>query len=117
MPFTEPPSYADEDQERFSNFVGQYGVLEPITYTDNVATKFGNVPAWDCIFWRLDGDKLVPHSGIRIFAKKLVAQLNVAHRVKSPIAGEVIKEGNSIRITTAPPTVMQYLEELYTAQR
>lgn len=114
MPFTEPPSYDDENLEKFSNFVGKYGILEPVTYVDQVNTKFGTVPAWDCIFWELDQDKLVPHSGIRIFAKRLIQQLNVAKRVDSPIAGEVVKDGNSTRITVAPPTVMQFMEELYT---
>lgn len=112
MPFTSAPDY-DAEQVRFADLEGQYGVLEPTEVIPSVETRFGFRPAVDCIFWRLEGDVLIPVSGIRIFSKKLIESLTVALRTKSAIAGEVYKDGQSTRIRNAPPKVMEYMGELY----
>lgn len=91
MTFTAPPTTGE--MEKLSDFIGQYGVLEPIhPKLFEQRTRFGTAGAvWDCILWVLEKDKLVPHTGIRIFNKRMVSTLDVAAKTNAPIAGLIQK--------------------------
>ena len=113
MPFTEPPSY-DQNRETWPSFVGETVIVEPIKKLEQVETRYGKQDAYECIVWVLTDDQaLLPHAGIRIFNSRIVAQLEVAHRVQSPIPGIVQREGNSIQLVAASPEIQEILSRLW----
>lgn len=112
MPFTQPPKY-DQDRETWPDFVGETVIVEPVKKLHDVPTRYGNQDAYESIVWVLRGNTLEPHAGVRIFNQRLVSQLEVADRMKSPIPGVVSKEGNSVRLTPATEEIEQYLSSLW----
>lgn len=85
MSFTAPPEY--DEISRLTDYVGQYGILEPVTKEHDLRAKFGLTDAWDCIVWTYEDGDLTPHTGIRVFNKRLMRQLDAAHKANAPIVG------------------------------
>lgn len=85
MSFTSPPQY--DEVERLADYIGQYGILEPVDKEHDIRAKFGLTDAWDCILWTYETGQLVPHTGIRVFNKRLMRQLDAAHKANAPIVG------------------------------
>ncbi len=112
MPFTNPPKY-DQDRETWPDFVGETVIVEPIKKHTNVPTRYGAQDCYESIVWVLRGNSLEPHAGVRIFNQRIVSQLEVAHRMSSPIPGVVAKDGNSVRLTDATPEITEYLSQLW----
>ena len=109
--FVQPPDY--EQTERWSDMIGKYGVLEPFDHLRNAQTRYGPKEAWDCTFWELVDDELIPHLGIRIFNKKICQALALAEKLDTGIAGEVIQDGTTIKIVPCNDKVTAFMGELF----
>lgn len=111
MPFTQTPQY--EDREKWPDFVGETVILEPIKKHERVPTKFGLQDCFEAIVWVLRDGGLEPHAGIRIFNNRIISQLDVALRMQAPIAGQVERDGNSVKVMPLEADMEQYLESLF----
>ena len=118
MTFTQPPNF--DASFGWSSFTGKYVIVEPMSFQQELQTKFGMQNAWDCVVWELTSDnELAPHTGIRIFNPILVDALSLAYRNGNPVAGHVHKggrNGNATVIEDDKSPAMELLANLWKAE-
>lgn len=114
--FTAPPDY-EARNPTWSDFVGQCAIIEPVRKHEKITTKFGVQDCWEVIVWCLQGEEgqetLEPVSGIRIFASKLMDQLEIAAKTKDPMVGQIVKDGNATRVVALDEATLGTLSRLW----
>lgn len=118
-PFTAVPDY--DNFVQMTDFIGDTVLVYPSVKEYGRETKFGTKDMWNVVVFRLEHSDngeayLNPFTGVSIFAKRIVEQLDIARQSGKPIAGTVHRNGNGFRLDTPDTATLEVLGRLWTEQ-